>query len=159
MFGAGSRTSPGNGQERRTEESTSGVAGFPSLFKSWIVAGGCTYADEPRLLDQEWMKRASPIEAEAPLGRGAALDARDKDGPTPWGCGKFHVWAASVGFGRSGGMAGTVATRAGPPRACRPGPSPERGHGAISTGAGPGSPERWWAGSGTHSPAHPGAAP
>ena len=50
------------------------------------------------------------------------------------GCQKFRVWAASVGFVRSGGKAGTVAAWAGPPRACRPGFAPARGHAAISTG-------------------------
>ena len=58
------------------------------------------------------------------------------DGPKTamarWGCQKFRVRSASVGFVRSGGMAGTVAARAGPPRACRPGSALERGYEAIS---------------------------
>ena len=61
------------------------MAGFliRILFMSYIVAGSGAYADEARLLDREWMKRASPVEVEELLERGAALDARDKSGVTP----------------------------------------------------------------------------
>ena len=63
--------------------------GFPDP-NSCIVAGSGAYADEARLLDREWMKRASPVGVEALLGRGASLDARGGIGQTP-----LHVAARS----------------------------------------------------------------
>ena len=70
----------------------------------------------------------------------------------------IRVWAALVGFVRSGGMAGTAADRAEPPRACRPGCAARPGHGAISAGCararGPDSPKRRWAGGGNRADGH-----
>ena len=74
------------------------------------------------------------------------------------GCQKFRVWAASVVFVRSGGMAGTVAARAGPPRVRRPRFPPsggtERFPRAVHGRGAPDSPKRRWAGGGNRGAGH-----